>query len=488
MPKPSWKYLNRRGRKSAQSSPDYDAPPYTLTRTGDELNPSEVQFEVSELQDTVDWKGGDVTADLNDSSSQSNIQDFQHLRVTEEPIREITELESGQEGSGKNAAVLNRMRISCRIGRFITQYSNKQKYHHGEVRHSRSSSSTNHSTSSSRLLLEQPNNSNSSSWSNTAPNKSFSITAALRHRRELKDSRNHHILHDIQGQVSQDQLLFEKMNAQNQYSPRQGQQEEVETRTLLSETMKKGTKKRSLPLLEDDAFVSNSECASANYKRTNSEEITTTNANGSSGDKLKHLPSWRSERILHNRYQAAHNTNDDCSHVDNVRILEPDWWTVVEEKDANITSDRSANVDISHGTRESCATGPTYSSDSSGSSASNTERQKRGRARANDGNPKSTRAFRNVGLSIWSESRAEWKSYRNDPAAVRPKRSGDVSTDTTTRTQSDTSMERQLSPYEYRELVKGLTHVTREYQLPKPMNLADLIDVYTDIWDCGHEK
>jgi hypothetical protein len=71
---------------------------------------------------------------------------------------------------------------------------------------------------------------------------------------------------------------------------------------------------------------------------------------------------------------------------------------------------------------------------------------------------------------------------------VRPKRSGDVSTDTTTRTQSDTSMERQLSPYEYRELVKGLTHVTREYQLPKPMNLADLIDVYTDIWDCGHEK
>ena len=47
--------------------------------------------------------------------------------------------------------------------------------------------------------------------------------------------------------------------------------------------------------------------------------------------------------------------------------------------------------------------------------------------------------------------------------------------------------QRSLTSNQYRELVRGLANVTREYLLPKPMNLADLIEVYVDIWDNSHE-
>jgi hypothetical protein len=44
-----------------------------------------------------------------------------------------------------------------------------------------------------------------------------------------------------------------------------------------------------------------------------------------------------------------------------------------------------------------------------------------------------------------------------------------------------------LNSSQYRELVRGITNVTREYELPRPMNLRDLIEVYVDVWENSSE-
>jgi len=67
--------------------------------------------------------------------------------------------------------------------------------------------------------------------------------------------------------------------------------------------------------------------------------------------------------------------------------------------------------------------------------------------------------FHNVGLANWNSQREEW---------LKPR--GEVK-------------EQQIPPVPYEDIIAGLASMRRTFELPRPMRLSDLIDIYLDIWE-----
>jgi hypothetical protein len=71
--------------------------------------------------------------------------------------------------------------------------------------------------------------------------------------------------------------------------------------------------------------------------------------------------------------------------------------------------------------------------------------------------------FINLGQQLWEMQREEW----NTPCVG-----------------SGTKLS---VPINYEQVVAGLASLRRTYELPRPMLLSELIDVYLDLWDCDNE-
>ena len=284
--------------------------------------------------------------------------------------------------------------------------------------------------------------------------------------------------------------------------------------------------------------------------------ITTTSAISSAVDKgsttLESLPPWNAQYVLRKRLlkndtiaasesviaMEADGEGSDapiqqgCSHVAvknrdvttetaisrtdssvNWAISPNNWWIVVSPLNPHVNN--NVNDD--------------YHSDSSSTTG---ERQRNSSQRHSSSlwmsssslSPRKT--FRNVGLSLWNETRLAWRNYRQENDCENNNEDGGIMEDwndttnvdskTTEKDISSTSSKQfhsnhaqnskhlskkkrfqsqllqqqqsqALTSSQYRELIRGLTQVTREYTLPTCMNLAYLIEVYVDIWDNCHE-
>lgn len=129
------------------------------------------------------------------------------------------------------------------------------------------------------------------------------------------------------------------------------------------------------------------------------------------------------------------------------------------------------------------------------------------------------KSFRNVGLSTWNACRAEWRNYgkesdcspdgsethggvqqpndesehndnaeesvRNVPAAtIFGKNVSDCTISNRISGSNKSGLKKSsLTSHQYKQVVKGLKGVTRQYELPKAMSLAEMIEVYLDIWE-----
>lgn len=78
---------------------------------------------------------------------------------------------------------------------------------------------------------------------------------------------------------------------------------------------------------------------------------------------------------------------------------------------------------------------------------------------ASKGGPK----FHNCGFTAWGLGRTEW---RKQTVATRPPKPAPVRLD---------------------QVARGIRHGSRQFDLPGPMKLKDLIDVYTEVWDCDSD-
>lgn len=67
--------------------------------------------------------------------------------------------------------------------------------------------------------------------------------------------------------------------------------------------------------------------------------------------------------------------------------------------------------------------------------------------------------FYNVGLEAWQQQRGEWLSPQGEAEPTH------------------------AAPIPYEEVISGLASLRRTYDLPRPMRLSDLIDIYLDIWE-----
>jgi hypothetical protein len=109
--------------------------------------------------------------------------------------------------------------------------------------------------------------------------------------------------------------------------------------------------------------------------------------------------------------------------------------------------------------------------------------------------------FRNVGLETWQLSREAWRTYgKNDedeealvsPANIhangkvgRKGYSFDRSSDSINGGGGNASSALEgLSVQQQEEVLRGLTRVTRTYQLPRKVSLPDMVALLNDIWDC----
>lgn len=241
--------------------------------------------------------------------------------------------------------------------------------------------------------------------------------------------------------------------------------------------MKRSSRKRTAP--------SKSEAAAISEEGTSNNDSKTTNENTVEG-----LPPWRAESILSKRSTTTQQTKTDStinntvtSYVPGWSICENDWW----ESNSNDNNEVTYTNNVSN--RNDCH---------SDSSSTTGERQRKRSKRRNQHTQSNSteKKFYNIGLHVWNTSRAQWTSYKssstpNNTTALTASSCSDSSmSEATTPGKSGIVMpryQRSLTSNQYRELVRGLANVTREYLLPKPMNLADLIEVYVDIWDNSHE-
>jgi len=108
--------------------------------------------------------------------------------------------------------------------------------------------------------------------------------------------------------------------------------------------------------------------------------------------------------------------------------------------------------------------------------------------------PQENRTFHNCGLSNWEKSRAKWRAPP-PPAPQAPSSfsAGEDGGDTTV-SETTTSIEsaeygmgkrrQPPPPVRYDDVVRGLTQVSRTFELPGRMTLPDIVDVFVDIWEC----
>ena len=130
--------------------------------------------------------------------------------------------------------------------------------------------------------------------------------------------------------------------------------------------------------------------------------------------------------------------------------------------------------------------------------------------------------FRNVGLETWQLSRKAWRTYppptanstasgsnnANEkggevdveeeefpvsPANINTNGRGGKDTSTSLDRSSDSTHGggghasaalQGLSVQQQEEVLRGLTRVTRTYQLPRKVSLPDMVSLLNDIWDC----
>ena len=240
---------------------------------------------------------------------------------------------------------------------------------------------------------------------------------------------------------------------------------------------------------------------------------------------------------------AANSTTNKNS---NSVIQEQDWWRMTTEEgsdyetatpsgdddcDKQISNDANRNNgegnNVGRGDENNdaastsrhlllCAIPSAHSSDSSCSSlslcesssnptTSNEDKKRRRRRKKNT----TKKYFWNVGFSTWEASRAEWKNYSNSEypsslskddasmtmntttciqnnitSSTNPPPSSHCSNSIVSSSQDSHQNHRPLTSIQYQELIKGLTGVSRQYELPKQMSLVELIGVYVDIWEC----
>ena len=125
--------------------------------------------------------------------------------------------------------------------------------------------------------------------------------------------------------------------------------------------------------------------------------------------------------------------------------------------------------------------------------------------------------FRNVGLETWQLSRTAWRTYPSSQNAASKNSSGNSNNEAKNdqddeddlvspaninvngKGGKDTSYKRSgsgggggnassalqgLSVQQQEEVLRGLTRVTRTYQLPRKVSLPDMVALLNDIWDC----
>ena len=130
--------------------------------------------------------------------------------------------------------------------------------------------------------------------------------------------------------------------------------------------------------------------------------------------------------------------------------------------------------------------------------------------------------FRNVGLETWQLSRKAWRTYPSptansttsgsnnanekggevdveeeefpvSPANINTNGRGGKDTSTSLDRSSDSTHGggghasaalQGLSVQQQEEVLRGLTRVTRTYQLPRKVSLPDMVSLLNDIWDC----
>jgi hypothetical protein len=116
------------------------------------------------------------------------------------------------------------------------------------------------------------------------------------------------------------------------------------------------------------------------------------------------------------------------------------------------------------------------------------------------------RVFRNRGFELWVESRKAWKRYpdavvkgeaggsacRNvtsgrPPASASCGRSLDSAGSSDSSDRYGAAALEGLTPDQADELLRGLTRVTRTYQLPHKVALPDMVDLLNDIWDAERD-
>mmetsp|Transcript_4722 Transcript_4722/g.9184 ORF Transcript_4722/g.9184 Transcript_4722/m.9184 type:complete len:233 (+) Transcript_4722:536-1234(+) len=116
------------------------------------------------------------------------------------------------------------------------------------------------------------------------------------------------------------------------------------------------------------------------------------------------------------------------------------------------------------------------------------------------------RVFRNRGFELWIESRKAWKRYpdaavkdeaggaacRNGtsgrpPASASCGRSLDSAGSSDSSDRYGAAALEGLTPDQAEEVLRGLTRVTRTYQLPHKVALPDMVDLLNDIWDAERD-
>jgi len=112
---------------------------------------------------------------------------------------------------------------------------------------------------------------------------------------------------------------------------------------------------------------------------------------------------------------------------------EADWWYFLEEDTNSMTSTPSEE-------------------DNSNSEACVTDQNKQ--------------MFRNCGYEAWELRRRAWLTHEQNNGS-----------------QIEKNVEKYHTPH-YRDIVPGLTHMTRNYEFPYKVKLDDMVKVINDVWEC----